>query len=209
MGLKCRRTLNLALFLSSHCFAKEVAGTLGPETDESLTVHFYNYTKVSNQTLRAAQVQANSIFRAAGIMVTWVECPISEADAERVSCPQTKRTFHVDLQIVPASMAAMRHQPDGELGLATYPGAYVFYDRIREFCRTHPARETMILSHVIAHEIGHLLLGEGSHSNAGIMQPVFNPNEVMKEQRSYFTESQRKRMRGEIRRELDRLQIKE
>jgi len=201
-----RRRLYLVLCLSSHCFAKEVVGTAGPEIDVSLTVHFYNYSKVSNQTLRAAQVQASSIFRTAGIMMTWVECPISEADTERVSCPQSKRHFHVDLQIVPASMAASRHQLDGELGLATYPGAYVFYDRLREFCRTHSARETMVLSHVIAHEIGHLLLGAGSHSNAGIMLPVFNPDDLMKERRSYFTEPETKRMRGEIRKGLVRLQ---
>ena len=36
----------------------------------------------------------------------------------------------------------------------------------------------MILGCVIAHELGHLLLGSNSHSDEGIMQPRWDPNQV-------------------------------
>ena len=51
-----------------------------------LTVRFYNYAVVPDETLNAAQRKTEDIFRAAGIRITWAECPVSEKAAERVTC---------------------------------------------------------------------------------------------------------------------------
>jgi hypothetical protein len=61
------------------------------------------------------------------------------------------------------------------LGVAPAPGsargniAYAFYGRIGDFAATHRVEIGPILGSVIAHELGHLLLPQGSHSRTGLM----------------------------------------
>ena len=55
--------------------------------------------------------------------------------------------------------------------------AYVFYDRIKRVAVSHQASVERALGHVIAHELGHLLIGVNSHSNEGLMRPGWNPGE--------------------------------
>src|SRR4051812_48239004 len=145
-------------------------GSAGPRQRTELAVHFYNYAAVPEDTLRAAQDRADLSFRAAKIAIVWAECPISEKDAERVTCPFLKDRPFVTLRLVPQSMAAVDSHRAGELGVATYPGAWVFVDNIRHFSNQQLTPQAFVLGDVMAHEIGHLLLGPGSHSHTGIMR---------------------------------------
>jgi len=62
------------------------------------------------------------------------------------------------------------------LGLATVPTvgcgwiAYVLWDRVRSFARAEGVPASIVLGSVIAHEIGHLLLGNAPHAADGIMR---------------------------------------
>ena len=161
-----------------------------------LTVRFYNYAVVPDETLNAAQRKTEDIFRAAGIRITWAECPVSEKAAERVTCPKLNDRQPVTLQIVPHSIHP--HRP-GEFGLASYPGVYIFFDDIRNYSGRHLAPETIVLGEVMAHEIGHLLLGPGSHSSSGIMRPDLQANDLRSNDR-HFTRAQADKMRAKIRR---------
>src|SRR5690242_3816483 len=145
-----RATLCLALLLSMECLAADAFGSARPVSDAILTIRFYNFASVPEAMLGAAQRQTDAVLRAAGIAVTWVKCPVSDADAARdITCPQTHGT-HVLLQIVPLAMAAPYSPPTGELGLATYPDAYVFFDRLHEYCSQNSLPEAIVLGEVMA-----------------------------------------------------------
>jgi len=68
------------------------------------------------------------------------------------------------------------HAPDPWLGIAAGTGwATVFYSRIEDLSPTRDAHDiASMLGHVIAHEIGHLLLRSRAHSPSGIMQAGLN-----------------------------------
>jgi hypothetical protein len=53
--------------------------------------------------------------------------------------------------------------------VGTQASASVFYDRVEELAKGGTAPVAVILGHVAAHEIGHLLLGSNSDSSLGLM----------------------------------------
>jgi hypothetical protein len=48
--------------------------------------------------------------------------------------------------------------------------AFVFYDHIATLARRRNVDEAQILGHVMAHEIGHMLLPVGAHTEVGVMR---------------------------------------
>src|SRR5262249_48195086 len=46
---------------------------------------------------------------------------------------------------------------------------YIFYDRVSHLSARYEERGGRLLGHVIAHEVGHLLLPYGAHSRSGLM----------------------------------------
>ena len=65
--------------------------------------------------------------------------------------------------------ALARALPFGEEGVAIH----VMYDRIRWVAR-RSNRESPILAHVLAHEIGHVLQGTDAHAPTGVMKAQWN-----------------------------------
>ena len=56
--------------------------------------------------------------------------------------------------------------------------AWVFYDRIRVYSAELGLGAPVMLGHVIAHELGHLLLPHNAHSTAGVMRPGWDRTHV-------------------------------
>ena len=57
-----------------------------------------------------------------------------------------------------------------ELHVRAARRAYVFYERSLSLETTTKSLPAIVLATVLAHEIGHLLLPEGSHSQDGLMR---------------------------------------
>ena len=91
----------------------------------------------------------------------------------------------------------------------------IFHDRIEEMAfqkldgvtrgifasaLPHTSRTGLVLGTVMAHEIGHLLLGAGSHSRQGIMRPNWNRQDLEEAYcgRQTFTKKQVKQLRADI-----------
>jgi hypothetical protein len=144
--------------------------------DLELTIRVYNYAGASHQTLDGAEHQASRIIGTIGVTATWLDCPTSAEPTSGQAvqgCKGPVSGATMVLRILrgsPPVKAAFRDTTSGyAIGSVL---ASVFYGRIEDLAyglagddRQTPA----ILGYVIAHELGHLLLGTNSHSEAGIM----------------------------------------
>jgi len=74
----------------------------------------------------------------------------------------------------------------------------IFYHRVEAIAKKAGLSRAVILGHILAHEIGHLLLGRDSHSPSGIMHVPWLTEELrLATQGSLlFTLRQAKRMRA-------------
>ena len=145
-----------------------------------LTVRVYDYAGASEDTLRRAKTAAASVFRNIEIETVWVDCKrpgvVGLADA---ACTDNQGPTDLVLRLLPHSMAKRYGLRPRVLGIALHGGkaefgyvAGIFFDRIQGLPGWRSADERpVILGHLIAHEIGHLLLGSGKHSRGGLMRP--------------------------------------
>lgn len=147
--------------------------TMTAEPRISLLV--YNFAGVPRAVLREAEAEAYSVLRVPGIELEFIECSVDPASpGPSQVCMEEPRPSVLVLHILPAGTS--RHQAGvnalgfatvaTDMGFSCYAG--VFYDRIAQIAPGPHA--AALLGHVMAHEIGHLLLGPGRHSDAGIMK---------------------------------------
>jgi hypothetical protein len=107
-----------------------------------------------------ARNTAYQIYEAAGVRLDWHE-------PKEPTAPVNRPTVVIITNDVRIGGAFA----DSEvLGAVIQPGvrAYVHYDRVFQFAYEHRKQPGVVLGAVIAHEIGHLLLGS-AHSATGIM----------------------------------------
>jgi hypothetical protein len=177
--------------------------SLNPEV--SISVH--DYADVPTVLLASAEDHARGIFRQAGLETVWLNCSpqLEKLELEPGSCYFSDST-HLTLKISPHAMNAQVRNRLDVLGTA-YPDekgagyfAYVFYDRIQELAQRRRLGHAL-LADVMAHEIGHLLLGSTSHSASGIMCAHWNYEELRKvsEGAMSFIPSQSRIMRDRLR----------
>jgi hypothetical protein len=93
--------------------------------------------------------------------------------------------------------------------------AYLLFERIRHVALSSGGEAADILGLVIAHEMGHLLLPYGSHSENGLMRPSWRPEDLTlgSQPQPAFTQAQadgiREQLRGVANHASDRLQTAE
>jgi hypothetical protein len=146
--------------------------------------------------LADARTVASEIFRKAEVGAVWLDCPAADSDCgEGAELPQFR------LRIVPPALAGDR-VGDDSLGFAVPCGQaepaclfYISYVRIIDLATEHGGNPSRILGHVMAHEIGHALLGPNAHDLYGVMQARL-PLHV--ERTLYFTSAQSKRLKAEL-----------
>ena len=132
-----------------------------------------NEADVPSHVLSQAQDEASRIYQGHGIRLVWTD-------------PDTERgDYRFTVKILPRTLTGKG--VDGRaMGVA--PGtretrgtlAYAFYDRIKEVTITIGADAGLILGHVIAHEIGHLLLPYNSHAKTGLMRGGWDTQQAMR-----------------------------
>jgi hypothetical protein len=174
---------------------------LGPE----MTISVHDYADVPSKLLSAAEEQAREIYHRAGLETVWLNCSPKLEKIEPESC-HFSDTTHLTLKISPHAFNAQVRDRLDVLGTA-YPDdkgvgyfAYVFYDRVQELAERQRLGHTL-LADVMAHEIGHLLLGSNSHSLSGIMCAHWNYDQLrnIAEGVMSFIPSQSKMMRERLR----------
>ena len=157
-------------------------GVAGARPTGEIVVRTYNYSQVSAATLARAKKQAADILAGAGITARWIDCATSPSGVSPASASETELVpSELVLNLIPENMAKRLNQPPAAFGVAvsgsnnTLGTAYVFVKRAEQLAYYGPFRgplkasRAIVLGHLIAHEIGHLLLGPGSHAPSGIM----------------------------------------
>ena len=139
-----------------------------------ISLHIKNQAGVESDVLAGARTEVERIFGDAGIKVAPV-------DAD-----QPGRITILLLNITRDSREDSSRCALG-LALASRGMAYVFVNRILRATRNRPVDLPVVLGRVIAHEIGHILMPPGQHSNFGIMRADLdfgytNPNRFSDEE---------------------------
>jgi hypothetical protein len=150
-----------------------IAGsTWAGEIAETIAVEVHDYADVAPATLAAATEEASRVLRRAGIEVQWTIAP-----ASRVVAGGAETGIPEPLTVV---MLAPRHaapvRSHSVLGYAVLPadGSYGVSAGVRYAAVERQVHETtaslpQVLGYVIAHELGHLLLGSNDHAGWGVM----------------------------------------
>ena len=171
------------------------------QSQGTLRFNVKDYVGVSQVRLTDTMKTATAIYAAAGIEVGWTYRCFRHCGGQVEVAPEPSVDEAIDLTILIYPNAMMSTTfPESVMGSA--PGgssvAYAFLDRVVEFAFKRNLVVGTVLGHVIAHEVGHLLLREG-HTERGLMRAEWFKRdlELVKTGRLGFTPEQGSRIRAQ------------
>jgi hypothetical protein len=135
---------------------------------------------VPAETLDRAKHEAVRVFERSGLGLTWV----TGGAAFGPHC--------LTVRIAPKPLGSHDREPR-TLGMASGTRsvrgnfAWVFYHRIRLASSQLEIDESLLLGHVIAHEIGHLFLPYGKHAVSGVMRAAWDRAQAMNAAAGFLT----------------------
>ena len=134
----------------------------------TLMVLVDDHASVRAGILEQAKADATRVFQDIDVHIVWL------VDSDARLEDTAVLTSAVVVHILTPEMTARRNAPGGVLGLVASGTrlAAVFYSRIEGLSPRNDSDTSSLLGHVLAHEIGHLLLPANAHSRSGIMQAV-------------------------------------
>ena len=141
--------------------------TASPDAPRSVVLHVRDYARVNAGELAFAQKEAARIYERAGVRLRWTDGSARLAPVDG--------NLHLDVLILNGSgMERKLPEPTvfGAAGRAT-GRAYICYPRIVDHIRRRGGNQSILLGFVLAHEIGHLILPENSHSMSGLMRATW------------------------------------
>jgi hypothetical protein len=151
-----------------------------------VTVWIYDGFGVSDDDLTAARAAADTILREAGIAPVWFNCALVEGKwwGSSDRCKSGVGPDEIIVRLLRSSRldTESNRVPLGEarVDLQTHTGsiATVFADRVASTSERAGANARGVLGRVIAHEVGHLLMGTNHHSMNGLMRAVWTDLEL-------------------------------
>ena len=168
-----------------------------------VSVLVYDDAQVPADTLTRAEQRAATIFSSAGLNVIWVNCIHGGAAA----CDPFFDPLSFVLLIAPDAAPSTA---DAIFGVAflgpdgTGRNTDVFWKKVQELQTNSKVDTAILLGCVMAHEMGHLLLGPNAHAVSGIMQPHWQDWELrnMSMGTLRFLPEQGRRMRARVARRI-------
>jgi hypothetical protein len=196
--------------IGSYVAVSVLASSLGAaEPDAKVTVFVYNYAVVSSDVLALTEAEASRIFQQAAIEIEWLDCPLAAQDADQYrACQVPPSPTRLGLRILSQAMSDRLRQAGDSFGFAMIPEdgtfamvANVFSYDAEKLANRRGMRHGVILGHLAAHELGHLLLGAGSHAPYGIMHVPWRLKELetIAQGLMVFTLEEAEAMRSNIR----------
>jgi hypothetical protein len=158
-------------------------GTAAAESDE-LQITITDQAGTPSLLIVDAHVRAARVLAAAGIKSSWKLCPAASTQPGHSPCGGAGN-LALSIRILSSEKARQWPIAPSSCGIALTgaEGEHGFLAIIDGGCVTNLARPTSesraaVLGHVMAHEIGHLLLGSGSHSPNGLMRTRWTADEM-------------------------------
>ena len=190
--LAWRLPLALMAILTGACLAGERPGALRQAngTGTAFVVHVYNYAHFSDGLLGQAESEAERLFSRAGVDPVWVACPQSA---------ECRATTGLTVNLVPQSGVKAPGEWH-EFGYAVHTTAWICAGSLQPVVASRVASWPAVLGYVMAHELGHLLLGENSHSPDGVMRRHFGVPEWTRAARGqiFFSAAEGEKMRDRV-----------
>jgi hypothetical protein len=146
-----------------------------------ISVRLYDYAGISEETLADTQRLVANFYTPAGVTIDWASTfrPHRRKDREG----DNGRLQDFTINILNRSMVARTNWPPDALGSAVVSRegqgtiAYVLFDRLKTAAAASHWPVQDLLALVVAHELGHLLLPPGSHSD-GLMRGGWDVSEL-------------------------------
>jgi len=169
--------VNIKAFVILLLLVASLTTTANAAPSFTVTVRVYNSAHVPTQRLVAARRTAEAMFRDTGLNVIFRPCGRQSALADVVdSCSEPLKPSEFVVRVIDAPVFNPALHPEA-FGVAyvvkeTNRGwlATVFSDRIGGVASRVGVEPDTLLGLVIAHEVGHLLLGVGYHGETGVMR---------------------------------------
>ena len=162
------------------------------EPNRGLTIRVYDYVRLPEAEREQARRQAERIFARAGVPTRWITCALTPGETSDPGCKEVVTPTDLVLRILSKEMA-IRVPVTGKVFGYAVPSrderfgtvANVFHHRVAELIALKRRRvggrlysEPVVLGHILAHELGHVLLGPNSHSRFGIMAFPWGPKQL-------------------------------
>ena len=152
----------------------------GSEVD--LSVRLVDHSGQSAADRDAALGVAAELMLTAGVRVVWKICPAEPSGVAACDAFQPQGERVVRIIPGPATRATSSSDPLGTAVIdsqsRTGTLATGYWDRITRTATRAGVSSTTLLGRVIAHELGHLLLGTNKHAASGLMRSVWTPAEM-------------------------------
>lgn len=187
--------LRAALFLVFYgvwCLSGAVWAQSKAQDNLQLSVAVYNDASVPAEALLRAEAKASVVYRRAGVEVHWLNSPGLKQELAVRIIPRSRNLAGEIFGVAFLDSNGFGWQAD------------IFYGNIVDLSATSSHNPAELLGCVMAHEIGHLLLGSNSHSPTGIMRLHWDDQQL-----HLASVGQLAFDRKEIRRIHERLELRE
>jgi hypothetical protein len=200
-----RKLTGCFLFAAALCDAASASGS-----DLQITIRLFDYAGIQPGAVAVAGHTAGETLRHAGIQVRWHSCPVRGQPGTALPDCETNDAIHLVVGILPEPMPRKIATAPQQFGVAILSRtglpvhAYVFLDRVENLAKAETAPWPQLLGTLIAHEVGHLLLGDSSHYPVGIMRACWRSEEIKLARMGSltFTPHQARRIQDDIRRRM-------
>lgn len=158
-----------------------LAAKAGFVENPQVTVSVYDDARVSDETLARGEGEAAKIFSRAGLEVKWLNCTATQRDGCGAAQDDVGSGVHLDLRITPKTPGSLSDIAFGVAYLGSDgSGRYgdVFWKRVMDLEKNSKGDVALLLGSVMAHEMGHLLLGSNAHAVSGIMRGQWEHGEL-------------------------------
>jgi len=174
----------------------------GGVSDVTLTVRLYNSAQVPTNALVSARETAGAILADGGLRVVIQQCGVAGANTDPCSNPLKTNNMVVRVIDAPAGRTSLHPDAFGFTYVVadTDRGwlATVFADRIGHAAARSGVASGTLLGRVMAHEVGHLLLGSGYHGATGLMRAQWRDDSLASDGQWSFSIAESARMQAAL-----------
>jgi hypothetical protein len=195
------------LLAISSAWAGQSSPAVSTREGEPITIGVYDYAQAGSAILLKAERATGGILQNAGVSIAWLSCSADETAPSNPGCAHLAGPLKITLHILPKDTAVRLRQKNDVFGIAAIGeegefgcDAWVFYDQVKEAAAQTGLSLPQIFGTVIAHELGHLLLGPNSHSRTGLMRARWSRQELLAADLGEltFSSSERDRIRNSV-----------